>query len=99
MFAAPDDGARFNGVRSRVRMTRYGGDCYGYCLLAAGFIDIIVESGLKPYDIVPLVPIIEAAGGVVTTWEGEPALDGGRIVAAGDRRVHEQALAILRGAG
>ena len=80
-------------------MTRYGGDCYGYCLLAAGFIDIIVESGLKPYDIVPLVPIIEAAGGVVTTWEGEPALNGGRIVAAGDRRVHEQALAILRGAG
>ena len=99
MFAAPADDARFNGVRSRVRMTRYGGDCYGYCLLAAGFIDIIVESGLKPYDIVPLVPIIEAAGGVVTTWEGEPALDGGRIVAAGDRRVHEQALAILRGAG
>jgi len=99
MFAAPTDGERFNGVRSRVRMTRYGGDCYGYCLLAAGFIDIIVESGLKPYDIVPLVPIIEAAGGVVTTWEGEPALNGGRIVAAGDRRVHEQALAILRGAG
>jgi histidinol phosphatase-like enzyme (inositol monophosphatase family) len=99
MFAAPTDGERFNGVRSRARMTRYGGDCYGYCLLAAGFIDIIVESGLKPYDIVPLVPIIEAAGGVVTTWEGEPALDGGRIVAAGDRRVHEQALAILRGAG
>ena len=80
--------ARFDGVRSRVRMTRYGGDCYGYCLLAAGFIDIIVESGLKPYDIAPLVPIIEAAGGVVTTWEGEPAADGGRIVAAGDRRVH-----------
>ena len=53
--------------------------------------------GLKPYDIVPLVPIIEGAGGVVTTWEGEPALDGGRIVAAGGRRVHEQALAILRG--
>ena len=99
MFAAPADRERFDGVRSRVRMTRYGGDCYGYCLLAAGFIDIIVESGLKPYDVVPLVPIIEAAGGVVTTWEGEPALDGGRIVAAGDRRVHEQALAILRGAG
>ena len=98
MFAVPADRERFDGVRSRVRMTRYGGDCYAYCLLAAGFIDIVVEFGLKAYDVVPLVPIIEAAGGVVTTWEGEPALDGGRIVAASDRRVHEQALAILRGA-
>jgi myo-inositol-1(or 4)-monophosphatase len=57
MFAAPADRERFDGVRSRVRMTRYGGDCYGYCLLAAGFIDIIVESGLKPYDIVPWCPL------------------------------------------
>jgi histidinol phosphatase-like enzyme (inositol monophosphatase family) len=99
VFAAPADAERFNGVRSRVRMTRYGGDCYGYCLLALGCIDIIVEAGLKTYDIVPLVPIIEGAGGIVTTWEGEPALEGGRVVAAGDRRVHEQALAILRGGG
>jgi myo-inositol-1(or 4)-monophosphatase len=83
-------------MRSRVRMTRYGGDCYAYCLLAAGFIDIIVEAGLRPYDIAPLVPIIEAAGGVVTTWEGGPALAGGHILAAGDARVHAQALAILR---
>ena len=53
-------------------MTRYGGDCYGYCLLAAGFVDLIVEAGLKPYDIVALIPIIERAGGRVTTWDGEP---------------------------
>jgi myo-inositol-1(or 4)-monophosphatase len=99
VFQSPADVERFNTVRSRVRMTRYGGDCYGYCLLAAGFIDIVVEAGLKTYDIAPLVPLIEAAGGVVTTWEGEPALEGGRVIAAGDRRVHEQALAILRGAG
>ncbi len=79
-------------------MTRFGGDCYGYCLLAAGFVDLIVEAGLKAYDIVALVPIIEAAGGIVTTWDGGPATDGGRIVAAGDRRVHQEALAILRGA-
>ena len=78
-------------------MTRFGGDCYGYCLLAAGFVDLIVEAGLKPYDIVALVPIIEAAGGIVTTWDGGPPTDGGRIVAAGDRRVHQEALAILRG--
>ena len=65
-------------------MTRFGGDCYGYCLLAAGFVDLIVEAGLKPYDVVALIPIIEGAGGRITTWEGKPATDGGRIVAAGD---------------
>jgi histidinol phosphatase-like enzyme (inositol monophosphatase family) len=99
MFPAAVDGERFEKICSRVRMTRYGGDCYAYCLLAAGFIDIIVEAGLNTYDIVPLVPIIEAAGGVVTTWTGAPALDGGRIVAAGDPRTHKEALAILQGRG
>ena len=83
-------------MRSRVRMTRFGGDCYGYCLLAAGFVDLVIEAGLKPYDIVPLVPIIEAAGGCVTSWDGGSPFEGGRIVAAGDRRVHAQALALLR---
>jgi histidinol phosphatase-like enzyme (inositol monophosphatase family) len=91
------DGRRFEQVRSRVRMSRFGGDCYGYCLLAAGFIDIIVEAGLKPYDVVALVPIIEAAGGVMTTWDGGSPLNGGRIIAAGDRRVHVEALEILGG--
>ncbi len=99
MFAGPAEAARFGALKSRARMTRYGGDCYGYCLLASGFIDLIVESGLKAYDIAPLIPIIEGAGGVVTTWEGKPAAEGGRIVAAGDGRVHAAALAILRGAG
>ena len=97
MFAPSEEAARFNAVKSRVRMTRYGGDCYGYCLLAAGFVDVIVEAGLKPYDIVALVPIIQAAGGVVTTWDGGPPTGGGRIIAAGDSRVHQEALAILRG--
>ena len=76
---------------------RYGGDCYAYCMLASGFVDVIVESGLKPHDIVALVPIIEGAGGVVTNWEGGPAAAGGRIVAAGDQRVHEATLKLLGG--
>ena len=97
LFAPAEEAARFNAVRSRVRMTRFGGDCYGYCLLAAGFVDLIIEAGLKTYDIVALVPIIEAAGGLVTTWDGGPASEGGRIVAAGDRRVHQEAMAILGG--
>ena len=70
-------------------MTRYGGDGYGYCLLAGGHVDLVVESGLKAYDIVALIPIIEQAGGRVTTWEGEAADKGGRIVAAGDPTLHE----------
>ena len=97
LFASPNEAAGFNAVRSRVRMTRYGGDCYGYCLLAAGFVDLVIEAGLKPYDVVALVPIIEAAGGFVTTWDGGTACEGGSIIAAGDKRMHREAMAILRG--
>jgi myo-inositol-1(or 4)-monophosphatase len=64
-------------------------------MLAAGHVDLVIETGLKPYDVVPLVPIITGAGGVVTTWENGSPLTGGRIVAAGDKRVHEAALKIL----
>jgi len=66
-------------------------------LLAAGFVDLIVEVGLKPYDIMALIPIIQDAGGIITTWEGEPALTGGRVIAAGDARTHRQALRLLAG--
>ena len=60
-------------------------------MLAAGHIDLVIETGLKPYDIVALIPIIEGAGGIVTTWDGGSAAEGGRIVAAGDRRLHAAA--------
>jgi histidinol phosphatase-like enzyme (inositol monophosphatase family) len=97
LFAEQRERARFAEVKDRVLMTRFGGDCYGYCLLAAGFVDLIIEVGLKPYDVMALIPIIENAGGIITTWEGEPALAGGRIVAAGDARMHRQALRLLAG--
>jgi histidinol phosphatase-like enzyme (inositol monophosphatase family) len=96
LFSAAE-AARFKAVKARARMSRFGGDCYGYCLLAAGFVDVIIEAGLKPYDIVPLIPVIEGAGGIVTTWDGSPAVDGGRILVAGDARVHAEALALVRG--
>jgi myo-inositol-1(or 4)-monophosphatase len=64
-------------------------------MLASGFVDVIVEANLKPYDIVALVPIITGAGGVVTNWEGGPAALGGRIVAVGDPGLHAQVLALL----
>jgi myo-inositol-1(or 4)-monophosphatase len=89
--------AAFERLTKKVRMTRYGGDCYGYCLLAAGYVDLVVEAGLKPYDVAALIPIIEGGGGHITTWEGASAAKGGRIVAAGDARVHKEAMAILNG--
>ncbi|MFO1170046.1 MAG: histidinol-phosphatase [Hyphomicrobiaceae bacterium] len=85
----------FNRVKARVRMTRYGGDCLGYCLVAMGQVDLIIEANLQSYDIAALVPIIERAGGVVTTWAGGDAQYGGSIIAAGDPRLHEAALALL----
>ena len=91
------DRARFKLVEDKVKLSRYGGDCYAYCMLAAGQIDLIVETELKTHDIVALIPIINGAGGIVTTWEGGPPQAGGRIVVAGDRRVHTAALEILKG--
>ena len=89
------DRATFQNVENNVRLSRYGGDCYSYCMLASGHLDLVIETELKPYDIAALIPIITGAGGVVTTWEGKPAQNGGRIVAAGDPRVHEAALKLL----
>ena len=88
---------RFGKVEAEVRLTRYGGDCYSYCMLAAGHLDLVIETELKPYDIAALIPIITGAGGVVTTWDGKPAQGGGRIIAAGDPRVHEAAMKLLNG--
>jgi myo-inositol-1(or 4)-monophosphatase len=89
------DRARFAKVEKMARLSRYGGDCYAYCMLAAGHVDLVIETELKPYDVLPLMPIIAGAGGVITSWEGKAPHSGGRIVAAGDRRVHTAALAVL----
>lgn len=85
----------FKRLKSQVRDTRYGGDCYAYCLLAAGLIDIVMESNLKPHDIAALIPIVERAGGTITTWTGGPGATGGNIVACGDPRLHAQVLKII----
>jgi myo-inositol-1(or 4)-monophosphatase len=76
-------------------MSRFGGDCYAYGLLAMGFVDLVVEARLKPWDIQALIPIVEGAGGVITDWTGGPCAEGGRVVAAGDKRVHAEALKFL----
>jgi histidinol-phosphatase len=90
------DRAIFGRVEEAVRLSRYGGDCYAYCMLAAGHIDLVIETELKPHDVIPLIPIIVGAGGVITDWEGGPADRGGRVVVAGDARVHAAALKLLK---
>jgi len=85
----------FGKVEKAVRLSRYGGDCYAYCMLAAGHVDLVVETELKPYDILPLMPIIAGAGGIVTAWDGGSPNAGGRIIAAGDKRVHAAAMKVL----
>lgn len=85
------------GRISRAALTvRYGLDCYGYCLLAAGHLDLVVEARLKDVDIAPLIPLIVNAGGVVTTWTGEPAEAGGTCVAAATPELHAAAMELLR---
>lgn len=91
------DRASFRKVENKAKLSRYGGDCYAYCMLAAGQIDLVVETEIKPHDIIPLIPIITGAGGIVTTWQNTPAQGGGRIIVAADKRVHEAALALLNG--
>jgi len=88
--------AAFRALADQCLLTRFGGDCYNYAMLAAGYLDLVVESQLKPYDIVPLIPILEGAGCIVTDWGGRPPLNGGDVVAAGSRELHKAALATLR---
>lgn len=89
------EGRAFRQLSARVKLTRYGMDCYAYALVAAGQIDLVVEAGLQAYDIVAPIGVIEAAGGIVTDWRGRPALDGGRVLAAANAEVHAAALEIL----
>jgi myo-inositol-1(or 4)-monophosphatase len=96
LMNAADRGC-FARVEKLVRLSRYGGDCYAYCMLAAGHVDLVIETELKPYDVLPLMPIIAGAGGLITTWEGSAPHAGGRIIAAGDKRVHAAAIEVLGG--
>ena len=89
------DKARFAELRSKARLTRYSADCYAFAMLAAGFVDLVVETELKPYDIMALIPIIEQAGGVIKQWNGEKAEDAGNIVAAATTELCDAALSIL----
>lgn len=85
----------FKRVASKAKLTRYGCDCYAYALLAAGQIDLVIEAGLQAYDIQAPIAVIEAAGGIVTDWEGNPTHNGGRALAAATPELHAAALDLL----
>ena len=84
-------------IAKAAKLQRFGADCYAYGLLASGFIDVVLEASLKPYDFSAMLPIVEGAGGIATDWQGRPLTIGsdGRVLVAGDKRVHQQALALL----
>lgn len=86
---------QFDLLKQNVLMTRYGGECYAMAMLAAGHIDICVEYSLEPYDIAALIPIIEHAGGVVTTIEGHRPEQGGAVIASANAQLHKEVLQIL----
>jgi histidinol phosphatase-like enzyme (inositol monophosphatase family) len=90
------DRAGFEAVAEKVKLTRYGMDCYAYALLAAGQVDLVVEAALNAYDIQGPIGVIEAAGGIVTDWQGGPAYNGGRALAAANGTLHALALDVLR---
>jgi len=100
MFTTAAQQAAFGRVEQAVRFPVYGGDCYAYGLLAMGFADLVIEADLQLHDFAALVPVVEGAGGVLTDWEGHPLRAGsdGRVIAAGDRRVHAQALELISSA-
>ncbi|WP_171231200.1 histidinol-phosphatase [Ruegeria sp. HKCCA4812] len=91
----PKDRAGFHAVSEQVQLTRYGMDCYAYALLAAGQADLVIEAGLNSYDIQAPIAVIQAAGGIVTDWQGGPAHHGGRALAAANADLHAAALEIL----
>ena len=92
-----EERAGFRRVSQAVRMSRFGGDCYIFAMLAMGFADVIVESSFHRWDVAALIPLVEGAGGVITDWKGGDASEGGPCVASGDKRVHAQVLKLLGG--
>jgi histidinol-phosphatase len=102
---ATTDPRHFQSARQRrayaaatdaARLVRFGGDCYCYTQVAMGLVDVVVETGLKPYDVQALIPLIENAGGVITTWDGAPCDRGGDVLACGDASLHAHILDAMR---
>lgn len=94
-IGTPAEHAAFRRVADRVRLVRYGTDCYGYALVAAGCVDLVIEAGLQPYDVAAPIAVVQAAGGIVTDWQGRPCPQGGQVIAAANAGIHAAALELL----
>lgn len=95
-FASGRQRAAYALATDGARLVRFGGDCYCYTQLAMGLVDVVIETGLQPYDVQALMPLIEGAGGVITSWTGEPCAQGGDVLACGDARLHAWLVERLR---
>jgi myo-inositol-1(or 4)-monophosphatase len=92
---AGEEAEGFERVRRAARLTRYGLDAYGYARVAAGALDLVIESGLKPHDYNALIPVVRAAGGVIGNWRGEDEFSDGKLVAAATPQLFEEAVGLL----
>jgi myo-inositol-1(or 4)-monophosphatase len=95
LYRTPEEKGVLQRLSAATRLTRYGGDAYFFCVLAAGQIDLAMDARMAPYDIAPLMPIIEEAGGHVCTWERGGAAQGGNVIAASSRQLLDEALAVI----
>lgn len=95
MFATDLHQQAFARLAPRARSVRFGGDCYMPCLVAAGCADLVVEAGLKSWDVQALIPIVQGAGGVITDWAGGPADRASEVIIAGNRALHAEVVAAL----
>jgi histidinol phosphatase-like enzyme (inositol monophosphatase family) len=97
VYFSADQQSAFARVKAASRMTRFGGDCYLFAALAMGFVDVVIEAGFSPWDIAALIPLVEGAGGIVTSWTGGDCRDGATILAVGDKNLHAQIIELLEG--
>ena len=95
LYRSEENQRRFQALRRTAQLTRYGGDAYFFCLMAAGHIDIAMDCGLQPYDITPLLPIVTGAGGAAAEWTGGDLARGGNVITAGSQALLDEALAIM----
>lgn len=98
MFDTPAARAAYEAIRKRALVTQFGGNCYAYAMLAAGAIDMVIEADLKPWDVTALVPVIEAAGGIITGWDGSPAHTASHVLACSDRALYNEVRPLLKNA-
>jgi myo-inositol-1(or 4)-monophosphatase len=97
LYRSAENQQRFQALKARAQLTRYGGDAYFFCMMASGHIDIAMDCGLQPYDITPLLPIVTGAGGCAAEWTGGDLAKGGNVITAGSRELLDEAMAIMAG--